>query len=84
MFGPTLGENLYTGDNESHNFDRDLPALYRHAFIFSYIHVVSEKKIFQKLVNFDTFCPAPKAPGGRKPEINNLCPPCPKDASYQI
>jgi hypothetical protein len=35
-------------------------------------------------VNFDTFCPAPKAPGGRKPEIHNSCPPCPKDASIKF
>jgi hypothetical protein len=60
-------------------------SLHHHAFSFSYIHVVSEKKIFfQKLVNFDTFCPAPWAPGGRKPEIHNLCPLCPKNTSYQI
>jgi hypothetical protein len=65
---PPWGQNLYPKDNEIHNFGRGLPALHHHAFSFSYIHVhvVSEKKIFQKLVNFDTFCPAPKAPGGKE------------------
>jgi hypothetical protein len=42
------------------------------------------RRFFKKLVNFDTVHPAPSVPGGRKPEIHNLCPPCPKDTSYQI
>jgi hypothetical protein len=79
---PPWEQNLYPEDNEIHNFGRGFPALHLQAFSFSYIYVVSEK-IFL-IVNFDTFCPAPKAPGGRKPEINNLCPPCPKEASCQI
>jgi hypothetical protein len=33
---------------------------------------------------FEIFSHTPKAPGVRKPEIHNLCPSCPKDASYQI
>jgi hypothetical protein len=78
------GQNLYPEDNEIHNFGRSLPALHHHAFSFSYIHVVSEKNIFYQLVNFDTFCPAPKPKGVRKPEIHNLCPPCPNNASNQI
>jgi hypothetical protein len=83
MFGPTLGQNLYPKDDEIHNFSKGLPSLHHHAFSFSYIHVVSEKKIFfLKMANFDTFRPAPWAPGGRKPEIHNLCPTCPKDTSY--
>jgi hypothetical protein len=28
--------------------------------------------------------PFKRPQGVRKPEIHNLCPPCPKDASYQI
>jgi hypothetical protein len=43
-----------------------------------------QRRFFFKLVNFDTFCPARQSPGGKKPEIHNLCCPCPKDASYQI
>jgi hypothetical protein len=71
---PPRGQNLYPKGNEIHNFGRGFPALHHHAFSFSYIHVVSEKKMFLKLINIDTLCPAPKAPGGRKPEIHNLCP----------
>jgi hypothetical protein len=64
MFGPALGANLYPEGNKIHNFDRGLPALHHHAVSFSYIHVVAEKNIFKKMVNFDTFCLARKAPGG--------------------
>jgi hypothetical protein len=78
---PPWGQNLYPVDNEIHNFGRDLPALYHHAFSFSYIHVVSEK-IFKKGQLWH-FLPRPKGPRGcRKPEIHNLWPPCLKDASY--
>jgi hypothetical protein len=48
------------------------------------ICAVLEKKIFENGPILGTFCPAPKAPGGKSPEIHNLCAPCPKDASYQI
>jgi hypothetical protein len=43
---PPWGQNLYPEDNEIHSFGRGLPALNHHAFSFSYIPVVSEKKIF--------------------------------------
>jgi hypothetical protein len=76
---PPWEQNLYPEEDEIHNFGRHLPALHRNAFRFSYIHVVSEKKVFlKKLVNFDTFYSTPWAPGGRKPEIHNLCPLVPK------
>jgi hypothetical protein len=45
-FAPPWEQNPYHEDNEIHNFGRHHPALHRHAFSFSYIHVVSEKKIF--------------------------------------
>jgi hypothetical protein len=48
------GQNLYPKDNEIHNFGRGLPALHHHAFSFSYIHVVSEKKIF--FLRIGQFC----------------------------
>jgi hypothetical protein len=96
---PPWEQNLCLESNEIHNFGRGLPVLHHYAFSFSYIHVVEEKVIFCfffKLVNFHTFYPAPKTPGGkllhflprpqeeRKPEIHTLCPPCLKDASLQI
>jgi hypothetical protein len=34
------------------NFGRGLPALYRHAFSFSYIYVVSEKEMVLKTGQF--------------------------------
>jgi hypothetical protein len=80
---PPWGLKLYPEDNKIHNFGRNLPALHHHAFSFSYIHVVLEKIFFFKL-SILTLLPHLKAPGGRKPENQNLCPPCPKDASYQI
>jgi hypothetical protein len=50
MYGPALGgeggQNLYLEDNENHNFHGGIPALHYHAFSFSYIHIVSEKKLF--------------------------------------
>jgi hypothetical protein len=64
---------------EIHNFGRGLPA-----FSFSYIHVVSEKNFFLNSSILTLFDPPERPLGGKKPEIHNLCPPCPKDASYQI
>jgi hypothetical protein len=52
MFDPALGQNLYLKDNEIHNFGIHIPALLNHAFIFSYIHIVSEKKILLKIGQF--------------------------------
>jgi hypothetical protein len=49
---PPWGQNLYYEDNEIHNFSKRLPALHHHALSFSYIHVVSEKKIFLKIGPF--------------------------------
>jgi hypothetical protein len=80
MFGPPWGQNLYPKDKKILNFRRGL-ALHRHAFSFSCIHVVSEKKNLSILT---LFALSQKPQGGRKAEIINLCPPCPKDASYQI
>jgi hypothetical protein len=60
--GPAMGQNLYSKDNEIHNFGRSLPAVHHHVFSFLYIRVVSEKEYFSKLVNFYTFCPASNAP----------------------
>jgi hypothetical protein len=38
---------------------------------------------FLNWLHFGSFCPHPLE-GDRSTEIYNLCPPCPKDASYQI
>jgi hypothetical protein len=77
---PPRGQNHYPEDNEMHNFGRGLPALHHHAFSFSYIHVVSEKIFFQNWSILTLFAPPQRPQGGRKPEIHNLCPPCPNDA----
>jgi hypothetical protein len=58
---PPWEQNLYPKDNEIHNFGRHLPALHCHAFSFSYIHLVSEKIFFKKLVILTLFAP-PKRP----------------------
>ena len=58
------GQNFYPEDNEIHNFSRSFPALYHHAFCFSYIQVVSEKKIFFKISLFWHFLPRPQGPRG--------------------
>jgi hypothetical protein len=72
------GQNVYPENNEIHNFGRGLPALHQHAFSFSCIHVVSEKKIFKNFINFDTFCPIPKAPGAGNLNFTIYVPLVPK------
>ena len=82
---PPWGQNPYPGDHQIYNFGRDLPALHHHAFGFSQACAVVKKKTFENWSLLGSFCPAPRAPGGgKRPEIYNLCAPCPKDASYQI
>jgi hypothetical protein len=61
---PPWGQNLYPKDNEIHNFSKGLPSLHHHAFSFSYIHVVSEKKIFFKIGQMWHFLPHPIGPRG--------------------
>ena len=81
---PPWGQNPYPGDHQIYNFGRGHPALHHHAFGFSQACAVVKKKIFENLSLLDSFCPTPKAPGCKRPEIYNLSAPCPKDASYQI
>ena len=86
MFDPALGTKPLPKENEIHNFGRHIPPLHHCAFSFSYIHVVSEEVFFFFLnwLILTLFAPPHGAQGGRKPEFHNLCPPCPKDTSYQI
>ena len=56
------GQNLYPEDNQIHNFSRSFPALYHNAFCFSYIHVVSEKKICFKNWSILTLFAPPQRP----------------------
>jgi hypothetical protein len=81
---PPWGQNLYPKDYEIHNFGRHIPALHHHAFRSSYIHVVSEEDFFKNWSILTLFAPPHGPQESRKPEIHNLCPPCPKDTSYQI
>ena len=85
MFDPALGAKPLPKENEIHNFGRHIPALHHRAFSFSYIHLVSSEDFFLKNWSILTLFTLPHGPqGGRKPEIHNLYPPCPKDTSYQI
>ena len=48
-------------------------------------HVRLSRRRFLKIGHFwAVFAPPPGPQGGKRPEIYNLCAPCPKDASYQI
>ena len=73
-------QNLFPEDHQIYNFGRGLPALHHYAFSFSQTCVVIKKKIFE---NWSLFAPT-HPQGCKRPDIFNLCSPCPKDASYQI
>ena len=77
---PPWGQNPYPGDHQIYKNGRGLPALHHHAFSFSQACVVVNKKIFENWSLLGSFCPRPQ--GYKRPEIYNLCAPCPKDASY--
>jgi hypothetical protein len=75
MFGPALGAKpLPRG-----YFGRGLPALHHHAFSFSCIHVVSEKKIFFKNWSILTcFAPHHRPQGTGNPKFKIYVPLVPK------
>ena len=59
--------------------------LYITMHLVSLRHVQLSRRRFLKIGHFwALFAPPPGPQGGKRPEIYNLCVPCPKDASYQI
>ena len=59
--------------------------LYITMHLVSLRHVRLSRRRFLKIGHFwAVFAPPPGPQGGKRPEIYNLCAPCPKDASYQI
>ena len=84
------GLNPYPGDHQFQTFGRSLPALHHHALECGVVEL-SIDVVFhgdhcplEQIVD-GGFCATPPGPqGGKRPEIYNLCSPCPKDASYQI
>jgi hypothetical protein len=63
---PSWEQNLYSEDNEIHNFGRGLLALHHHAFSVSCIHVVSEKIFKKKRLILTLFAPPQRPKGGKK------------------
>ena len=72
------------GDHQIYDFGKGLPALHHYTFSFSKACADVEKNIFENWSLLDSFCPTPRPHGCKRPEIYNLCAPCPEDASYQI
>jgi hypothetical protein len=66
MFALPWEQYRYPEDYEFHNFGSGLLALHHHAFSFSSICEVVEKKIFENWSIMGSFCPSPKAPGTMK------------------
>jgi hypothetical protein len=84
MFGPALGAKPLPPRIMKFTILVEVFLLYinMHLVFLKYTY-------FQRFVLINSsiltlFAPPERPQGGKKPEIHNLCPPCPKDASYQI
>ena len=59
--------------------------LYITMHLVSLRHVRLLRRRFLKIGHFwAVFAPPPRPQGCKRPEIYNICAPCPKDPSYQI